>query len=219
MGNYSSRHSAGAAAVNAHNRHKTSRAGERHFQVHPKTFVFCDHATGTRRFEIKADPDGSLPAEQAIGLLAMQCVARGQSPADFQIMVSVGENLMGTLMPRANKLIQAGLATVSPVHISQRQQEVLRGILQNLSNKEIASKLNLAERTVKFHVSALLQKFHVTGRGGLMQKAADLLSGSRNPLDSRSSELLGPLPQRALPDENSLGPKLLQLGAAERRSR
>jgi DNA-binding NarL/FixJ family response regulator len=38
------------------------------------------------------------------------------------------------------------MSTVLPMHISQRQQEVLRGIIQNLSNKEIASKLNLAER-------------------------------------------------------------------------
>jgi DNA-binding CsgD family transcriptional regulator len=217
MGTFSSGHSP-KGAVDGYNRHKAGRAGEHEFQLHPKTFVFFDQATGTKRFEIKANADGSLPAEQATSLLAMQCVVRGQNPSDFHIMVSVGENLMGALVPRTNKLIEACMATVLPVHISQRQQEVLRGILQNLSNKEIAAKLNLAERTVKFHVSALLQKFHVTGRGGLMQKAGDLLSGSRSPLDNRSSELLGPMSQRALPEVNSLGPKLLQLTAGEMRS-
>ena len=34
----------------------------------------------------------------------------------------------------------------------------------NLSNKEIAVRLNISERTVKFHVSALLEKFHVESR-------------------------------------------------------
>jgi DNA-binding CsgD family transcriptional regulator len=219
MGIYASGHGPRVIAVNAHNRHKTSREGEYHFQVQPKTFVFFDLATGTKRFEVKAAPDGSLPAEEASSLLAMQCVVRGQTPAHFNIMVPAGDSLIAGLTLRTNNLIQACMATLLPVHVSQRQQEVLRGILQNLSNKEIAAKLNLAERTVKFHVSALLRKFSVTGRGGLMQKAGDLLSGSRNPLDSRSSEPLDHLPQRPVPDGNSLRPKLVQLAAAERRSR
>src|SRR5271156_3734327 len=161
---------------------QTRRADPGSFQVHPKMFVFFDRATNTKRFEVKASPDGSLPAEQAISLLAMQCVVRGQSPSDFRVMVSVGENLMDGLLPRTKKLIQYCMATVLPIHISQRQQEVLRGILQNHSNKQIAETLNVAERTVKFHVSALLQKFHVHGRVGLMQKASDLLSSERVPV-------------------------------------
>ena len=32
-------------------------------QLHPKAFVFFDRATGTKRFEIKAGADGSLPVE------------------------------------------------------------------------------------------------------------------------------------------------------------
>jgi DNA-binding NarL/FixJ family response regulator len=45
-----------------------------------------------------------------------------------------------------------------------REQEVLDGVLQSLASKEIASKLNVAVRTVKFHVSSLLAKFGVTNR-------------------------------------------------------
>src|SRR5205814_9232961 len=41
-------------------------------------------------------------------------------------------------------------------------------LLENLSNKEIASKLNIAERTVKFHVSNLLSKFGVRRRADLI---------------------------------------------------
>jgi len=40
---------------------------------------------------------------------------------------------------------------------------VLSGISQDLSNKEIAAKLSLSERTVKFHVSAMLEKFGARG--------------------------------------------------------
>src|ERR1700722_15826495 len=102
-------------------------------------FVFFDKATNTKRFEIKAKADGSLPSDQAVNLLALQCVARGQAPSDFRVMVSVGENLMDGLRARTRKLVQDCMATALPLHISQRQQEVLRGILQNHSNKEIAA--------------------------------------------------------------------------------
>jgi len=53
------------------------------------------------------------------------------------------------------------LKTDSVTNLSRREQEVLDSLLENLSNKEIASKLNIAERTVKFHVSNLLNKFGV----------------------------------------------------------
>ena len=45
---------------------------------------------------------------------------------------------------------------------------MLDSLLENLSNKEIASKLNIAERTVKFHVSNLLNKFGVRRRADLI---------------------------------------------------
>ena len=58
------------------------------------------------------------------------------------------------------------------VKISRREHEVLGGVLQSLANKEIAKKLNLSERTVKFHVSSLLAKFGVTDRVALGREAS-----------------------------------------------
>jgi DNA-binding NarL/FixJ family response regulator len=60
------------------------------------------------------------------------------------------------------------LKTDSVANLSRREQEVLDSLLENLSNKEIASKLNIAERTVKFHVSNLLTKFGVRRRADLI---------------------------------------------------
>ncbi len=64
----------------------------------------------------------------------------------------------------------------SAVNISRRQRDVLDLLLDNLSNKEIASKLFVSERTVKFHVSNLLSKFGVRRRADLivlwMQRAS-----------------------------------------------
>ena len=56
----------------------------------------------------------------------------------------------------------------SDVEISRREREVLDLLLENLSNKEIAAKLFVSERTVKFHVSNLLSKFGVQRRSDLI---------------------------------------------------
>lgn len=45
---------------------------------------------------------------------------------------------------------------------------VLDGLIQNLTNKEIANRLNITDRTVKFHVSNLLRKFGKTRRSELV---------------------------------------------------
>jgi DNA-binding NarL/FixJ family response regulator len=52
--------------------------------------------------------------------------------------------------------------------LSRREQEVLNSLLENLANKEIGNRLNISERTVKFHVSNLLSKFGVRRRADLI---------------------------------------------------
>jgi DNA-binding CsgD family transcriptional regulator len=116
-----------------------------------------------------------MPVDQAASLLAMHCLVHGRMPDDYMVMVAAGENLLDGVASRARQLLEAGWAIPSPLRLSRREQEVLSGVLQNLANKEIAAKLCLSERTVKFHVSSLLAKFHVRGRVGLMQEAANAL--------------------------------------------
>jgi DNA-binding CsgD family transcriptional regulator len=153
-----------------------NRVSSRCSRSHAQRFVFFDRRTGTCRFEIKATDDGQFPVDQAASLLAIQCVARQQDPHDFSVMVALEENLVDGLMGRATQLIQSCAEAKLPVPLSRRQQEVLTAVAQNLTNKEIAGRLNVSVRTVKFHVSALLEKFEVRGRVDLMLEAADLLS-------------------------------------------
>ena len=56
----------------------------------------------------------------------------------------------------------------SPADLSKREQEVLNGVLENLANKELADRLHISERTIKFHVSNLLAKFGVRRRADLI---------------------------------------------------
>jgi DNA-binding NarL/FixJ family response regulator len=58
--------------------------------------------------------------------------------------------------------------TSETVRLTRREREVLIELLGHLSNKEIAEKLGLTERTVKFHVSHLLLKHDVKRRADLI---------------------------------------------------
>ena len=48
--------------------------------------------------------------------------------------------------------------------LSARQQQVLDLVRQRLSNKEIATRLNIAPRTASFHVEKLMLTFDVKSR-------------------------------------------------------
>lgn len=143
------------------------------FSIHPKLFVFFDKKTGARRFEVKAGVDGSLPMERAVTLLAMHCVARQQQPTDFGVLVAAGEDLVNGLAGQASELMQTCATTIPRFPLSRRQREVLADVAQNFSNKEIAATLNVSVRTIKFHVSSLLEKFDVRGRVDLMLEATE----------------------------------------------
>ena len=161
--------------MNGYKKPANGQAATRGFSVHPKLFVFFDKRTGTPRFQVRAGQDGTLPVEQAVSLLAVQCIARQKMPREFGILVGTDEDLVSCLVGRTMKVIQ-GCSNAKPqTSLSLRQDQVLAGITQNLTNKEIAAKLNISERTVKFHVSALLQKFDVRGRVDLMLEAANIL--------------------------------------------
>jgi DNA-binding NarL/FixJ family response regulator len=64
-------------------------------------------------------------------------------------------------------------------NLSARQREVMQLIVRGLSNKEIASTLNLAEGTIKIHVAALLRKLGVNRRAAVAVAALTELSDGR----------------------------------------
>jgi DNA-binding NarL/FixJ family response regulator len=154
----------------------------------PFVYLFYEKSSGAAHFHVEAGPDGELPVDHAAGLLAMHCLVRGQSPSDYMIMVPAPQESLGGLEEKAEKLLQAGHKVKSAVRLTRREEEVLNGILRSLANKEIASELNLSERTVKFHVSSLLAKFKVRGRMELMRET------SRNPIQPVPAAVSTPAP-------------------------
>jgi DNA-binding CsgD family transcriptional regulator len=145
---------------------------------HRDVFFFYEKSTGVAHFHVEAGQDGRFPVDQAAGLLAMHCMVRGQSTNDYVVMVKAEDELLHGLSEKADKLLEAGKSVRSQVKLTRREEEVLSGLMKSLANKEIAAELNLSERTIKFHVSSLLAKFHVRGRMELVREASRQIPGA-----------------------------------------
>jgi len=138
-------------------------------------FVFCEKSTGMAQFRAESNADRNSTVERVAGLLAMQCLARGHDPEDFVVLVPAEKNMVGRFLTRAKELLEEGRAASKPAALSPRQSEILLSVIRNRANKEIASKLNITVRTVKFHISSLLNKFGVENRAELARRATGFL--------------------------------------------
>lgn len=138
-------------------------------------FVFCEKTTGVAQFRAGSPGESEFSLDRLAGLFAMQCLVRGHDPNDFVVLVPAKKEIVGELVSRAKDMLEEGRAVAGPSTLSPRQKEILHSVLCNRANKEIASKLNITVRTVKFHISSLLSKFGVDNRTDLARRAAGLL--------------------------------------------
>jgi len=91
------------------------------------------------------------PAELAE---AIRAAARGEAILDPKVAVRLMQELRGNRTQAVNPYTE----------LSEREQEVLRLIAEGMSNAEMAEKLVLSEKTVKSHVSNILNKLHLADR-------------------------------------------------------
>jgi len=91
------------------------------------------------------------PAELAE---AIRAAARGEAILDPKVAVRLMQELRGNRTQAINPYTE----------LSEREQEVLRLIAEGMSNAEMAKKLVLSEKTVKSHVSNILNKLHLADR-------------------------------------------------------
>jgi DNA-binding CsgD family transcriptional regulator len=170
-------------------------------------FVFCEKATGVAHFRAGSSSEPEYSLDRVASLFAMQCLVRGFNPDDFVVLVPAEQKVVGAIVARAKELLDEGRAVASPAALSPRQREVLHSVICNRANKEIASKLNITVRTVKFHISTLLSKFGVENRNELARRAAGLVqpmnagsslavprSDRPEDLDRADPRVLGPRP-------------------------
>ncbi|MFF8961000.1 LuxR C-terminal-related transcriptional regulator [Streptomyces sp. NPDC014894] len=91
--------------------------------------------------------------------------------ADGTCYVSPG--LGGVLLRFVRATLPRPLRVV-PTHapLTSRESEVLQLVRRGMANKEIARRLGLSEKTIKFHVSNVLAKAHMASRAQLIASAA-----------------------------------------------
>ncbi|WP_146346860.1 response regulator transcription factor [Falsiphaeobacter marinintestinus] len=88
----------------------------------------------------------TLPAKSLVNAIRFMAMGEQYAPADF-----MSAEPSAPTHPLARKL-------------TRREMQVLRGLTEGKSNKEIARELDLAEPTVKLHVKTLYRKFEVGNR-------------------------------------------------------
>lgn len=105
------------------------------------------------------------------GLLTYDETARTLVPA-LQTVTSgglwVGRALLSRFVDSALCTVPLRVYATGFEGLTRRERQVLEAVLDNLSNKEIARRLNMSERTAKFHVSNLLVKHGVRRRADLL---------------------------------------------------
>ena len=80
------------------------------------------------------------------------------------------------LQPEVAKAMMASWRSEGPVEepLSEREVEILKTLAKDLSNKEIASRLGISDRTVQQHLSNIFSKLGVASRTGAVLKALQL---------------------------------------------
>jgi DNA-binding NarL/FixJ family response regulator len=101
-------------------------------------------------------------SEPELLLAATRAIAAGGSYLDPAISAMVLIEL--NPLPRAT----------DAVRLSRRESMTLRALAQGKSNKEIATKLGITERTVKFHVSAVMRRLDARNRTHAVRVAEEM---------------------------------------------
>lgn len=93
--------------------------------------------------------------------------AWGILPADAsadELCAAVHALAQGLIVGTTELLFETESEPLSRGPLSERESEVLNLLSKGLANKQIAVALGISEHTVKFHVSSIYQKLHVTNR-------------------------------------------------------
>jgi len=113
---------------------------------------------------VRAGVSGYLLNEaSAVDLIAaIRAVARGEAVCPPQLCKALFDAVAGAreFIPNVRNM---------GVRLTRRQQELVPMIARGLTNKEIASHLNLSEQTVKNHIHRMLRKIGANDRSEVIE--------------------------------------------------
>jgi DNA-binding NarL/FixJ family response regulator len=86
----------------------------------------------------------------------------------------IGREVLNEYVRRITFTLKKTSGNLDPLsHLTAREEQVMSLLLSGNSNKEIGSALGIAERTVKYHVSNILNKSQVSSRKELFEKMTE----------------------------------------------
>lgn len=96
-----------------------------------------------------------------------------KSSLSDELLFAVNKVLEGEVyLPLELRNIDGNESSLDASKLTQRQELVLRELLDGRSNREISNSLNISEETVKSHVTAILRHFDVQNRTQAVVAAA-----------------------------------------------
>jgi DNA-binding NarL/FixJ family response regulator len=102
---------------------------------------------------------------QALDAGAAGYLLKDVEPEDLQKAIAAAARGDSPLDPRAARaLVSARRATAPAESLSEREREVLLMVVDGLSNKQIAQRLAISEKTVKAHLTSVFRRIGVTDR-------------------------------------------------------
>ena len=96
---------------------------------------------------------------KGVGSAALIEIVRGAANGESYVSPSLAARLLTEM-----RMSQAGTHQGSLSALTEREHEILRLVATGLSNKEVALRLDLQEKTVKHHMTRVLSKLHVKNR-------------------------------------------------------
>ena len=120
---------------------------------------------------------------QAMACGAMGYVVKGSSGGElFHALESLalGEEYVSPCialkMMRESRKPNQTLSKSDAINLSYREDQIIAHLMRGASNKEIAVQLQISEKTVKYYMTQIMQKFNVSNRLSVVlaaQKAAN----------------------------------------------
>lgn len=99
-----------------------------------------------------------------------------EKPIDDELLLETVQAAVRTHIQRREKLTADAQSQRDYDTLSEREKEVLKGIVEGLSNKEIARQLDLSPRTVETHRANIFTKLNIDNLAHLIRQYAALIS-------------------------------------------